>query len=185
MYNNNQGSGPYGGSSGGGVYGSEPSASYGAPQQDRGPFGSSQQSTGQQSTGQQSSAPWNPAAGGQRENDASGQLQPPPAAAGAIPPSYWNPGTAAAAVKLMSGGGSDAAVDAARQIATQFAVDGWARFVPGLEKFMTTLRVYFAVDNKYVKRKLTTTLFPFLKKNWRRTVSGTLSIHHDCNSLIS
>jgi len=40
--------------------------------------------------------------------------------------------------------------------------------VPGLERFMTALRIYFAVDNRYVQKKIQIVLFPFLKKKWKR-----------------
>jgi len=40
--------------------------------------------------------------------------------------------------------------------------------IPGLNYVMGTLRPYFAVDNRYVKRKMLNVLFPFLSKEWRR-----------------
>lgn len=42
--------------------------------------------------------------------------------------------------------------------------------IPGLESLIQTLRKYFAVDNRYVKRKMTKILFPFLSKHWKRDV---------------
>jgi hypothetical protein len=86
-------------------------------------------------------------------------------------PNYWNP--AAAAVMNAAAGGmitNDAMLDLASSAGRTFIASGTARFVPGLERFMTNLRTYFAVDNRYVQRKMITVLFPFLKKQWRRTV---------------
>jgi len=40
--------------------------------------------------------------------------------------------------------------------------------IPGLNYAMSALRPYFAVDNRYVKRKMLNVLFPFLSKEWRR-----------------
>jgi hypothetical protein len=65
---------------------------------------------------------------------------------------------------------NDAMIDLASSAGRTFIASGTARFVPGLERFMTNLRTYFAVDNRYVQRKMVTVLFPFLKKHWRRTV---------------
>ena len=42
--------------------------------------------------------------------------------------------------------------------------------IPGLNYVMTALRSYFAVDNRYMKRKMMNVLFPFLNKEWRRVV---------------
>lgn len=86
-------------------------------------------------------------------------------------PTYWNP--AAAAVMNAAAGGmitNDAMIDLASSAGRTFIARGTARFVPGLERFMTNLRTYFAVDNRYVQRKMVTVLFPFFKKHWRRTV---------------
>ena len=44
--------------------------------------------------------------------------------------------------------------------------------IPGLNYAMGMLRPYFAVDNRYVKRKMLNVLFPFLSKEWRRIVSN-------------
>ena len=43
--------------------------------------------------------------------------------------------------------------------------------IPGVDGIMNTLRAYFAVDNRYVKRKMQKCLFPFISKQWRRFVS--------------
>ena len=45
--------------------------------------------------------------------------------------------------------------------------------IPGLNRVMTALRGYFAVDNDYVQKKMVRVLFPFLnKEGWRRKVSA-------------
>ena len=55
--------------------------------------------------------------------------------------------------------------------AESFLKDSAARLIPGLESLMTTARQYFAVDNRYVKRKLQRIFCPFLCKSWTRQVS--------------
>jgi len=52
--------------------------------------------------------------------------------------------------------------------AETFLKDSTARMIPGLERLMTALRRYFAVDNRYVKRKVQRIFFPFLCKSWQR-----------------
>jgi len=42
--------------------------------------------------------------------------------------------------------------------------------IPGMKYIMGQLRSYFAVDNRYVKRKMLIVLFPFINKEWRREV---------------
>lgn len=49
-----------------------------------------------------------------------------------------------------------------------FLDQGTARMIPGLEKVMRELRVYFAVDNSYVKAKMLRVLFSFFYKVWKR-----------------
>jgi YIF1 len=48
---------------------------------------------------------------------------------------------------------------------------GFGGGIPGLEYVMGSLRSYFAVDNRYVKRKIVKVLFPFTNKQWYRVVS--------------
>ncbi|MGK3759689.1 MAG: hypothetical protein ACI8RD_012006 [Bacillariaceae sp.] len=45
--------------------------------------------------------------------------------------------------------------------------------IPGMDYIMRMLRSYFAVDNRYVKRKIIIILFPFKNQQWRRSVSTT------------
>lgn len=40
--------------------------------------------------------------------------------------------------------------------------------IPGMKYIMGLLRSYFAVDNRYVKRKMLKVLFPFTSKEWQR-----------------
>lgn len=65
-------------------------------------------------------------------------------------------------------GGSDAMFDAGLQASKLALNTGISRFLPGATTFYDSLKYYFNVDNNYVKAKLSTLLFPFLKKNWMR-----------------
>lgn len=94
-------------------------------------------------------------------------------------PSLWNPATAATmaamAASTVAAGGSinnDAMLDLASTAGKSFLQSGTARMVPGLESSMMALRSYFAVDNKYVVRKMKRVLFPILsdKQGWQRQV---------------
>lgn len=69
--------------------------------------------------------------------------------------------TATAAQVLMS----DNKEDAIKKIITN--VPG--RMTPGIGRIVDTLKVYFAVDNNYVKKKMQRILFPFIFKGWKRT----------------
>lgn len=51
-----------------------------------------------------------------------------------------------------------------------FVLEGIAKIVPGLEVSMITLRSYFAVDNRYVLKKIKKVLFPFMSNTWSRQV---------------
>jgi len=61
---------------------------------------------------------------------------------------------------------------AMEEMGRSFLRDSGAKFFPGLEAFLLTLRAYFAVDNKYVLQKIQTIIFPFLKKQWQRNIKG-------------
>jgi hypothetical protein len=103
---------------------------------------------------------------GQQQFGAS-QVQPQPA--------FWNPATAAtvaAAAGSMASGGlsNDAMFDLASNAGKSFLKNGSARMIPGLESSMLVLRSYFAVDNRYVMRKMQKILMPFLSKHWKRQV---------------
>ena len=88
-------------------------------------------------------------------------------------PSFWNPAAAATVMSSVAGSGfsNDAMLDLASSAGKSFLQSGSARMIPGLETAMQTLRKYFAVDNRYVKRKMQKILFPFISKHWKREVS--------------
>jgi hypothetical protein len=93
------------------------------------------------------------------------------------PPSFWNPATAATVAAVAgsmanngAGMNSDAMLNLASTAGQSFLQNSAARMVPGLESTMLTLRAYFAVDNRYVVKKMKKVLFPFMDKQWRRMV---------------
>jgi len=86
-------------------------------------------------------------------------------------PAFWNPAVASSiAAAAMSGGTNnpDAMFNLAQQAGHTFLDQGTARMIPGLERIMRELRVYFAVDNSYVKSKMLRVLFSFFFKRWKR-----------------
>lgn len=94
-------------------------------------------------------------------------------------PAFWNPAAAAtmaamAASTVASGNpiNNDAVLDFASKAGKSFLQNGTARMIPGLESSMLALRSYFAVDNKYVLRKMKRILFPVFmnKEGWQRQV---------------
>lgn len=87
---------------------------------------------------------------------------------GGAMPSLWNPVMTAA---IQNKDNHDAISKMAVQVGSKFLDEGTARLIPGLETFMKTLRVYFAVDNGYVKRKMCRVLFSFFYKNWSRSLA--------------
>mmetsp|Transcript_63295 Transcript_63295/g.76083 ORF Transcript_63295/g.76083 Transcript_63295/m.76083 type:complete len:352 (+) Transcript_63295:188-1243(+) len=95
----------------------------------------------------------------------------PTPAAPAVP-NVWNPAIATAVMTAAAGGvsGDSASVvlDQVSSLGSAYVVRGAAKLIPGLEAFMSNSRIYFAVDNRYVKRKIQTVLFPFTKKKWTR-----------------
>jgi hypothetical protein len=100
------------------------------------------------------------------------QQQTQPASHGAAPAMpFWNPVAAMAATGTLS---NDAMLDFAGSAGTAFIQSGWARMIPGFEASMQTLRGYFAVDNRYVVRKMQKVVFPFLSKHWKRSVSSAI-----------
>ncbi len=98
-------------------------------------------------------------------------------------PSLWNPTTMATAAQFAhsmtasngngtnNNGANEAIYKMGLQMGHTFLDQGTARLIPGLETFMRTLRVYFAVDNGFVKRKMCRVLFSFFCKSWSRIVS--------------
>ena len=87
--------------------------------------------------------------------------------------SLFNPAMAAAAISNVAAGGftADSIYDGGSKMVEGFLDQSTARLIPGLDLFMRTLRVYFAVDNRFVKRKIQRVLFPFISKDWERLVS--------------
>ncbi|KAL9188743.1 hypothetical protein ACHAXT_007121 [Thalassiosira profunda] len=84
----------------------------------------------------------------------------------------WNPAamattmaTAAASGKM---GDAGMMMNVAESVGKDFFDKGIAKAVPGLERIMVGLRPYFAVDNQYVKKKMTRVLVPFMFRNWAR-----------------
>ena len=100
-------------------------------------------------------------------------------------PSFWNPATAAtmaamAASTVASGGSmsNDTVLDFATTASKSFFQSGTARMIPGLESAMLLLRSYFAVDNKFVVRKMKRVLLPVLidKQGWNRQVCDVMTL---------
>mmetsp|Transcript_33336 Transcript_33336/g.56497 ORF Transcript_33336/g.56497 Transcript_33336/m.56497 type:complete len:344 (-) Transcript_33336:73-1104(-) len=88
----------------------------------------------------------------------------------------FNPAMAMAAANAVATGkmgDNTVMMNMAESMGKQFLETGWAKAVPGLERSMVGLRPYFAVDNKYVKRKMLRVLFPFAFRNsWARQEVG-------------
>ena len=155
--------------------------------------GSQQQQFGQQQQPQQSQynqwqQPTTTTATTQQQQQPQQQMQQPNTQQGQQQqqaPAFWNPtaanGAASMASNLAAGvmanaaasGGNmnEAILGAVLKGGQEAWVSGGARMIPGLESTMQTLRTYFAVDNRYVKRKMQKVLFPFTSKQWRRLVS--------------
>ena len=110
----------------------------------------------------------------QQQNQPMNQNQ---AAGGTTP--FWNPAmastfasvaTSAAASAALNGTSQNpnAMLDLGLKAGHTFLDQGTARMIPGLEKLMRQLRGYFAVNNKYVKRKMMRVLFSFCYRDWQR-----------------
>jgi len=93
-------------------------------------------------------------------------------------PNFWNPAAAATVIGSVANSGlsNDAMLDLASSAGKSFLQSGSARMIPGLEGAFQTLRKYFAVDNRYVKRKMIKILLPFLSKHWKREAGTYVSI---------
>jgi hypothetical protein len=83
-------------------------------------------------------------------------------------PSIWNP--AVTATLSAASGNPNMLMDMGLKAGQTFLDQGTARMIPGLEKTMRYLRVYFAVNNSYVQRKMNRVLFSFFFRNWKRLV---------------
>uniref|UniRef100_A0A7S1Z347 Protein YIF1 n=1 Tax=Trieres chinensis TaxID=1514140 RepID=A0A7S1Z347_TRICV len=148
----------------------------GAPFYGQGGFGQQQQGNGsasassssygayggaQQSWQQQPLAPEKPSNNGTMEGSYSNQPAQQP---------LFDPSMAAAAMTSVAAQGftPDAMFGQGQKLVEGFLDKSTARFIPGLDLFMRTLRVYFAVDNRFVKGKAQRVLFPFVYKDWAR-----------------
>ncbi|KAL7538151.1 hypothetical protein ACHAXR_008326 [Thalassiosira sp. AJA248-18] len=156
--NTTGGSGGYNYNAGGssdafsGSMGSTSNMSYSQTQPMQRPNASSQQQQQQQQT---SSSTGNPNSMDNAMNNAM---------------NFWNPAMATMATAAATGkmGDSQTMMNMAETVGQEFLKQGWAKAVPGLERSMIGLRPYFAVDNSYVKRKMTKVLFPFMFREWAR-----------------
>lgn len=105
------------------------------------------------------------------------QQQQPPAQP------FWNPQASAAVSQAAAGFVTQAMTgslsgDGVLDMASRLGTEAFKSGVPGLDGVMQTLRAYFAVDNRYVKRKMQKVLFPFTSKQWKRFVSYTIHGHY-------
>mmetsp|Transcript_26495 Transcript_26495/g.31257 ORF Transcript_26495/g.31257 Transcript_26495/m.31257 type:complete len:276 (-) Transcript_26495:114-941(-) len=92
------------------------------------------------------------------------------------PPLFWNPALAATVASSAMAGDKNAIMDMGLMQGQKFLDEGFARMIPGLERGMMGLRIYFAVNNSYVKRKMLRVLFPFLTKDWGRITNDPSDI---------
>eukprot|EP00532_Pseudo-nitzschia_australis_P002086 CAMPEP_0168183968 /NCGR_PEP_ID=MMETSP0139_2-20121125/12938_1 /TAXON_ID=44445 /ORGANISM="Pseudo-nitzschia australis, Strain 10249 10 AB" /LENGTH=353 /DNA_ID=CAMNT_0008105457 /DNA_START=52 /DNA_END=1110 /DNA_ORIENTATION=+ len=86
---------------------------------------------------------------------------------------FWSPNVQQAATQAAAGFMAQAATGnlTSEKVLSQGMDEIQKAFgggIPGMNYVMRTLRSYFQVDNRYVKRKLQNVLFPFLNKQWRR-----------------
>jgi len=88
-------------------------------------------------------------------------------------PNVFNPALIAAAASATTGN-SDDIFKAGIGVGKSF----WARMIPGLAMMMKHLRIYFAVDNQYVKRKIGRVLFSFFYRNWKRVETEPNVLEH-------
>jgi protein transport protein YIF1 len=133
-----------------------------------------QQSNSQQQWQQRQSYPYHQPQQQQQPvyNNAGPGGYPQPAAGAAPSVNFWNPATAMtmAAMAGNSGNSSDAMFEIAGAAGASLLQQGSARMIPGMHSTMTTLRYYFAVDNRYVSTKIRKVIFPFVSKQWARQV---------------
>ena len=82
-------------------------------------------------------------------------------------PSIWAPGVESTlkGVASVAKANPDAVLNMGAKWTQDIISEGTARMIPGLNQFMSTLRVYFAVDNFYVQKKMRKVLFSFLFKD--------------------
>jgi hypothetical protein len=138
---------------------------------------SQQQQQQQQSYGysQPNVNQWQPSSATSQQQPMNQGQQRPQQQQQQAPAAFWNPGAAAAVSGLVaqaaSGGlNNEAMLDWAMKGGSAAWQSGGASIIPGFDSTMMMLRAYFAVDNRYVKRKMQKVLFPFLSKQWKRVV---------------
>mmetsp|Transcript_16689 Transcript_16689/g.31620 ORF Transcript_16689/g.31620 Transcript_16689/m.31620 type:complete len:396 (+) Transcript_16689:17-1204(+) len=100
---------------------------------------------------------------------------------------FWNPNMAStfasvASTAVGSASNPNAMFDLGIKAGHTFLDQGTARMIPGLERIMRELRVYFAVDNSYVKAKMQRVLFSFFYKVWKRTETDDSTTTSQYNS---
>jgi hypothetical protein len=118
---------------------------------------------------------WQPSSPTRQQQPMNQAQQRPQQQQQQAPAAFWNPGAAAAVTGLVaqaaSGGlNNEAMLDWAMKGGSAAWQSGGASIIPGFDSTMLMLRSYFAVDNRYVKRKMQKLLFPFLSKQWKRKV---------------
>ena len=165
--NANPNPGADGYSSGGGAGGSGFQQFQQQPQQQQQHQQQQQQQPGFTSNVQQ----WQAQPQGQQSYGQSSQQQQQAAAQ-----PFWSPNVQQAATQAAAGFMAQAATGnlTSEKVLSQGMDEIQKAFgggIPGMNYVMRTLRSYFQVDNRYVKRKLLNVLFPFLNKQWRRDVS--------------
>lgn len=107
-----------------------------------------------------------PSSSSQHGNNNTNNSSSSNAASNPAMPMLFNPNTAGAAVALMSGN-----QDAILKYGQSFIGSVPGQVHPGVGRMMNMLRIYFTVDNRYVKRKIQRILFPYFftsSVGWRR-----------------
>lgn len=119
---------------------------------------------GQHSLPSNSTSSWNVNSNAQNATPATGNP------VGGATPSIWAPGVESTlkGVASVAKANPDAVLNMGARWTQDIISEGTARMIPGLNQFMSTLRVYFAVDNYYVQKKMRKVLFSFFFKEWRR-----------------
>ena len=157
---------PYAQQQGTSSFGTNNANPYGQPSQTANNANPYYGQTAQSTNTQQS---WNTDPNGQSVNSVPPVVA---AAAGTAAPSLWTPGmeSTVQGVASLAKANPDAVFNMGAKWSRDIISEGTAKMVPGLNQFMSSLRVYFAVDNNYVQRKMRKVLFSFFFKEWRRMV---------------
>mmetsp|Transcript_10588 Transcript_10588/g.22318 ORF Transcript_10588/g.22318 Transcript_10588/m.22318 type:complete len:193 (+) Transcript_10588:208-786(+) len=132
-----------------------------------------QQQQGQQQPGFSNNAQqWN---SNPQQQQAYGQQQQQQQQQQPVQP-FWSPNVQQAATNAAAGFMAQAATGnlSGEKVLSQGMNEIQKAFgggIPGMNYVMRMLRSYFAVDNRYVKRKMLKIVFPFQSNDWRRLVS--------------